>query len=116
MYSELRKATRIYPKDFSDYTVNIEINGFLLKGYLGNISSGGLCAIMNQDFPLTENSVINGFLMDEPFKQNMPFSGKIVWISDYLYKKDQKKMLGVEFNEKVNFPERLEAISIAIEE
>ncbi|MCP5512961.1 MAG: PilZ domain-containing protein [Leptospiraceae bacterium] len=100
----------------ADYTVHFEVNDNSYKGTLGNISAGGLCAIMDADFPITVNSACKGFLLDEPFQQKMPFYGKIVWLSNFIYKNQQKTMLGFEFTEEVVFPDRLEAISLTLDE
>jgi hypothetical protein len=116
MSAENRKDTRIYPKDFSDFVVYFETNGFEFKGLLGNISMGGLCAIMPEDFPLRDGSDSVGYLLDQPYHTKIQFQGKIVWTSDYLFKKEKKIMLGIEFKEKLELPERLEAITIAVEE
>ena len=115
MSAELRKSTRIYPKDLADYSVHLKILGDIISGTLGNISQGGLCAIMPESFHLENGLSVEGFLKDNPFQETMPFQGKVAWETEIMLKKIKRKMVGIQFTGSVDFPERLDAISLTLE-
>ena len=110
-----RKAPRIYPKDFADYSVTFEMDGSQPKGFLGNISEGGLCAVMPPDFSCSVDSRLKGFILQESLKEKVPFEGRVAWKIDYEINKVPKVMLGLEFSNSLDLPEQLMVISLAVE-
>jgi hypothetical protein len=110
-----RKAPRIYPKDFADYSVSFELNGNIQKGFLGNISEGGLCAVMPPDFTCELDTTLKGFVLQEPLNDKLNFEGRIAWKLDYEINKSPKLMLGLEFSNPLELPEQLMVISLAVE-
>ncbi len=67
MNSEIRKADRIFPKDFADYAVQLHTSDENFSGYLGNISETGLCAIMPASFQPEVNEVRACLKRDQVF-------------------------------------------------
>jgi hypothetical protein len=110
-----RKAPRVYPKDFADYSVNFDMDGSLSKGFLGNISEGGLCAVMSPDFICEVDSPIKGFVMQEPMQEKFSFDGRIAWKLDCEINKAPRLMLGLEFSVPLELPEQLMVISLSVE-
>lgn len=110
-----RKAPRVYPKDFADYSVSLDMNGSLNKGFLGNISEGGLCAVMSPDFHCDVDATVKGFVLQEPLQEKLNFDGRIAWKLDCEINKAPKLMLGLEFSSPLDLPEQLMVISLAVE-
>ncbi len=115
MASDFRRATRVFHKDFVDYKVNLNFDGIVFKGDLGNISENGLCAIMPEEFNAVQGAVVNGFLTYEPAKEKIDLAGRIAWRTNYEHHKEPRIMLGMEFSEPFYFPEHLMALSMSFE-
>lgn len=110
-----RKAPRIYPKDFIDYAITFGEEGKTSKGFLGNISEGGLCAVMPIDFQVNVDSKEKGFIIHEPSKEKIPFEGRVAWKLEYDINKQPKLMIGLEFSAPLELPEQLMVISLSVE-
>jgi hypothetical protein len=116
MPDEIRRATRVYPKDFVDYSVKLEYNDAIYTGFLGNISETGLCGILPQTFIADQNDVVDGSLVFNPLKDEIPISGKIVWKTDYNYNNDKYVMIGMHFVTPITLPEYLMALTMSVDE
>ena len=116
MNSEIRKADRIFPKDFADYAVQLNANGDSFSGYLGNISETGLCAIMPANFPSEVNEINEGSVLHWPTGDNMEIAGRVAWKTNYEFQKKPHIMIGMEFSDKIIFPEYLLALSLSVED
>jgi glyoxylate utilization-related uncharacterized protein len=116
MNSQIRKADRIFPKDFADYAVHINTNGENFSGYLGNISETGLCAIMPANFQAEVNEINEGSILHWPTGDNMEITGRIAWKTNYEFQKKPHIMIGMEFSDKIIFPEYLLALSLSVED
>lgn len=116
MNSDIRRAERIFPKDFADYSVQLHAGGENFSGYLGNISETGLCAIMPVNFRLEVNDLSEGSVLHWPTGDNMEIAGRIAWRMSYEYQKKPHVMVGMEFSETITFPEYLLALSLSIED
>lgn len=115
MNSDFRKTTRIYPKDFVDYSVTLNYNGTIYKGFLGNISENGLCAIMPSEFQPNANAIIDGSIIYNPLKDELKITGRLAWKTNYEFQKKNTVMIGMEFTSKIKFPEYLIALSMSFE-
>jgi hypothetical protein len=114
MSSEIRKASRIFPKDFADYAVQLHASGENFSGYLGNISEKGLCAIMPATFQPEVDEQSEGSVLHWPTGDNMEIAGRIAWKTAYEFQKKPHTMIGMEFSEAITFPEYLLALSLSI--
>ncbi|MBP9885694.1 MAG: PilZ domain-containing protein [Leptospiraceae bacterium] len=114
MNSEIRKADRIFPKDFADYAVQLHTSGENFSGYLGNISETGLCAIMPASFQPEVNEMSEGSVLHWPTGDNMEVAGRIAWKRDYEFQKKPHTMIGMEFSRTITFPEYLLALSLSV--
>ena len=85
------------------------------KGFLGNISEGGLCAVMPPEFTCELDTTLKGFVLQEPLNDKLNFEGRIAWKLDYEINKAPKLMLGLEFSNPLELPEQLMVISLAVE-
>lgn len=110
-----RKAPRIYPKDFIDYSIIFDEEGNSSKGFLGNISEGGLCAVMPLEFQASVDTKKKGSILHEPSKEKLPFEGRVAWKLEYEINKQQKLMVGLEFSSPLELPEQLMVISLSVE-
>ena len=110
-----RNATRVYPKDFIDYAVQVESQGFNYNGYLGNVSETGMCGILPLSFTVNKGESIKGHIHHIPLDDHIDFSGKVVWSEEYQFQKKQHVMIGVQFLELVELPDYLFALSLSFE-
>lgn len=100
--AELRKDTRIYPKEFTDYKIRLDWDELTLEGYLGNISDSGICVILPHDYLKDDiGSTITGAILSHTYEEYFEFQGKIVWTR--IEKKGQKSnyILGIQFTEPI---------------
>lgn len=117
MHSDFRKSSRVFPKDFIDYKVNLVLGDSVYQGHLGNISENGMCAVMGTDFQPHENQILEGSIYYAPVDDTMVIKGRVVWKSEYKHQnKAPQNMIGMEFAEKIVFPEYLLAQTMAIED
>lgn len=112
---EARRYTRIYHKDLKDYKVIIQLPDDLFQGNLGNISDGGLCAILPKSFPAEINKLIQGHLLYLPYGEKYKFEGRIAWFSDYEFNGKLHTMIGLEFTSPITLPEHLMALAMSLE-
>lgn len=115
MSVENRAATRVYPKDFIDYTSQVEVDGVRYTGFLGNISETGMCAILPDNFSGQKGDIITGYVHHIPMDDKIEFSGKLVWTEDYEFRHKKYIMVGIQFTEMVDLPDYLFALSLAVE-
>jgi hypothetical protein len=115
MELEARRAIRVYHKDFQDYFVNIEIEGIFYRGNLGNISETGLCAILPEDFVAMTNIIVSGSVEYIPLKDHLDFIGRIAWKTPYEFHRRKFVMIGMEFTQKIIFPEYLLALNLSFD-
>lgn len=115
MNSESRRYTRIYHKDLKDYKVVFQFPDDMFQGSLGNISDGGLCAVLPKSFPASRGDLLNGYLLYLPYNEKYKFEGKVAWSSDYEFNGRLHVMIGLEFTSPVTLPEHLLALAMSLE-
>lgn len=115
MVFQQRRSERVSYKNFSDYSVSFTADDKTYTGLLGNISDGGMCAILPAEFPAEIGGLLKGELKYKPYSDIYPISTKIVWKANYLLKDEPKIMIGMEFAEKFVLPEYLIALSMSFE-
>jgi hypothetical protein len=115
-----RNSVRISPKDFNDYVVSCNIQGRALNGFLGNISEGGACILIESSTPeeeLIETGLdISGVITQQANNEELPFSGKIAWSSVSPFKGTPAIAFGVQFSEIIELPHKLMVLSMSVEE
>ncbi|MEM7181744.1 MAG: PilZ domain-containing protein [Spirochaetota bacterium] len=114
--NETRKDTRVYTKDFIDYSTRIEVGGSYYAGILGNISETGICVILPENFPKEEGLEIRGTVHHVALDETIQFTGKTVWTDDYLMENKSRVMIGARFSEKIELPDYLFMLSVDLDE
>jgi hypothetical protein len=115
-----RSSVRISPKDFNDYDVSCDVEGKNLQGFLGNISEGGACILIESEKPeeelLTVGEPTSGIITQKINGQQLPFSGKVAWSSVSPFKGTPAVAFGVQFSESIQLPHQLMVLSMSVEE
>lgn len=115
MNSDSRRYTRIYHKDLKDYKVIFRLPDDIYQGSLGNISDGGLCAILPKSFSTNRGELLKGYLLYVPYDEKYEFQGRVAWTSDYSMGGTMHTMIGLEFSGSVYLPEHLMALAMSLE-
>jgi len=113
-----RNRPRISPTDFIDFNVSLKMGDFDLKGYLGNISENGLCAIIPYEGErLAEVGLEStGIISSRRLADNIDFKGRVAWASSSPIRGKPHMLVGVEFKSALSLPDEIIAISLASEE
>lgn len=110
-----RKKERIYPKDFQDYSVELLLGDIAFTGNLGNISEGGMCAIIASSSKLDVQIgdpvkvTISSKLLDAP----IVCDSRAAWMGSTSIRETQHQLLGVEFAEDILLPPSLMALGMS---
>ena len=115
MYVE-RTKPRISPKEFRDFTVELRWqNGAFYKGHLGNISEEGLCFIQPSDSEIPgRDQEVYGTISGRNMEDDIEFSGNILWSSPNQLQGNSVVFSGIQFEQKIDLPDSILAISMAL--
>jgi len=108
-----RSRPRFSPTDYVDFKLNLQIGETELSGYLGNVSEGGLGAILPGNQTLSANSNLEGVMTSKRLPAEIRFRGKIAWLSETTIRKAPHTLLGIQFDTPMSLPEELIAIELA---
>lgn len=110
-----RRLPRISPKNFSDFEVQLDLDGITLFGKLGNISEEGLCFLGEDDLLQDEvKSFVSGAIVWSNRTKRIFFDGHLVWTQSTTIKKVSYHIAGIQFTKRVQLSDSILARSLEI--
>lgn len=88
MSEDHRHSIRVYPRDFKDYDIFIQLEfGDSYNGHMGNVSETGLCCIMPEQCEVSMGDALSGYIQHIPMGERISFKGTVVWEKSYEFQK-----------------------------
>ncbi|MDF3821454.1 PilZ domain-containing protein [Leptospira sp. 96542] len=110
-----RRLPRISPREFSDFEIQLDLDGITLFGKLGNISEEGLCFLGEDDLLGDEiQSLVSGTIVWAKGAKRMFFDGTVMWTQTTLIRGTTYYVAGIQFTEKLNLTDSMLARSLEI--
>ena len=109
-----RSRPRIAPKDFQDFQIFVEQEYGTIVGFLGNISEDGLCIIAPEGTALPEiQGPVEGRVVSRRLPEAIEFRGSIAWKSSSQIQGQPQQLAGVKFEESIELPDIMIALSMS---
>ncbi len=114
-----RNKPRVYTNEMNHFTVRLsEADGTEFTGYVGDISEEGLCAILPGEAgrEFAAEVVLKGEIGGSYLPENMSFSARLVWQAAGEERGETVRLLGLQFQDKVDLPDQVIAALMVSDE
>jgi hypothetical protein len=109
-----RNHSRIAPRDFQGFDVQVTLGDRYFTGELGNISEEGLCVLLPGTVRASDFDSVRGAIQARHLGVAFDFNGKVAWTSDAVHAGRPCTLVGVDFEQELELPPAVIALGMAV--